>query len=113
MEDPMQTREIIANMIGILTVQAIKREPITYGDLFKALRLETNRPVGQVVGEYLDYVTVYCITAKIPFLSVMAVNQKGEVGEGFNKWSIDAETARSEVFSYNWRTNPPPAFLSQ
>ena len=53
----MQTREIIANMIGILTVQAIKREPITYGDLFKALRLETNRPVGQVVGEYLDYVT--------------------------------------------------------
>ncbi len=109
----MQTREIIANMIEILTDQAIKREPITYGDLFKALRLDTNRPVGQVVGEYLDYVAVYCITANIPSLSVMAVNQTGEVGEGFNKWSIDAETARSEVFSYNWRTNPPPAFPSQ
>ena len=109
----MQTREIIANMIGILTVQAIKREPITYGDLFKALRLETNRPVGQVVGEYLDYVTVYCITAKIPSLSVLVVNQTGEVGEGFNKWSTDAETSRSEVFSYDWRTNPPPAFPRQ
>ena len=37
----MQTREIIANMIEILTDQAIKLEPITYGDLFKALRLDT------------------------------------------------------------------------
>ena len=109
----MQTREIIANLIGILTEQAIKRESITYGDLFKALMLETNRPVGQVVGEYLDYVAVYCITAKIPSLSALAVNQTGEVGEGFNKWSIDAEIARSEVFSYDWRTNPPPAFPRQ
>ena len=109
----MQTREVIAKMIGILTEQAIKREPITYGDLFKALELETNRPVGQVVGEYLDYVTVYCITAKIPSLSVLAVNQTGEVGDGFKKWSIDVETGRSEVFRYNWRTNPPPAFPGQ
>ena len=106
----METREIIANMIGILTEQAIKRERITYGDLFKALKFETNRPVGQVVGEYLDYVTVYCITAKIPPLSVVAVNQRGEVGEGFNKWAIDAETARREVFSYDWGADPPPAF---
>ena len=106
----MQTREIIANLIGLLTEQAIKRQTITYGELFKALMLETNRPIGQVVGEFLDYVTVYCITVKIPSLSVLAVNQAGEVGEGFNKWSIDADTARSEVFGYDWRTNPPPAF---
>ena len=42
----MQTREVIADMIGILTEQAVKREFITYGDLFESLRLETNRPVG-------------------------------------------------------------------
>ena len=100
-------------MIGILTEQAVKREFITYGDLFESLRLETNRPVGQVVGEYLDYVTVYCLTAKIPSLSVLAVNQTGVVGEGFHKWSIDAEIARDEVFNYDWRTNPPPNFPRQ
>jgi hypothetical protein len=72
-----------------LIVAAMRRTPVTYGELGRALDLDENLPLSHHINRVLDIVSQRCIAAGEPSLAVIVVNQQtGEPGPGFRAGAV-------------------------
>src|SRR5205807_9847581 len=89
---------------GILTRRAKARSTITYSVLAKLLHMHP-RPLRFVLAPIQDY----CLTQRLPPLTILVLNQQGRPGSGFIAWDPDHfHEGLDEVFSFHWEDQPNP-----
>lgn len=89
---------------SILTACAAAGQPVQYGQLAKALGIH-HRPVKYVLSEIQDC----CLRDKVPPLTILVEDQKGNVGVGFIAWDADdIPTGRARVYAENWAAKANP-----
>ena len=72
-----------------LITAAMRRTPLTYGELGRALDLDANLPLPHHINRVLNTVSQRCIAAGEPSLTVIVVNQQtGEPGPGFQAGAV-------------------------
>jgi putative restriction endonuclease len=58
---------------------------------------------------FLDHIQNYCLKEKLPPLTILVVNQKGEVGNGFIAWDTNNfEEGFKQVCNFNWSNHLNP-----
>lgn len=83
----------------ILSSCALSGTDITYGALAKQLGIH-HRPVRFILGLIQDY----CLTEKLPPLTILVISGKGKPGTGFIAWDIgNLEEGRRKVHSFSWQ----------
>jgi putative restriction endonuclease len=88
----------------VLINRAQKRKHITYGELGEALGVH-HRAIRYVLGKIQDY----CLSEKLPPLTILIVNKSGFPGTGFIAYSVDKlEEGEQLVYSFNWAALPNP-----
>lgn len=88
----------------VLVDRASKKATITYGELAKLLGIH-HRTVRFVLG----VIQKYCLDERLPPLTILVVNQKGVLGEGFIAWDVDdLETGLAKVYGWNWKVIENP-----
>jgi putative restriction endonuclease len=82
-----------------LADRASEKTTITYGDLAQILGIH-HRTVRFVLG----VIQKYCLDEHLPPLTILVVNQKGVLGDGFIAWDVDdLETGLEKVYGWNWK----------
>lgn len=82
----------------ILVERAGLGTTITYGELGKAIGIH-HRAVRYVLGVIQDY----CLSEKLPPLTILVVNKDGVLGVGFIAWDVDdPDSGRKLVCGFNW-----------
>jgi hypothetical protein len=88
-----------------LIIAAMRRTPVTYGELGTALGLDDAVPLSHHLSRVLDIVSKQCIAAREPSLAVLVVaKESGEPGPGFKKGSVPCHQEARQCYRY-W----PPA----
>ncbi len=88
----------------ILICAASHRRTITYGMLSEIVGFDG----AGVWNTILDHVAFYCCKSELPDLTVLVVNQGGELGGGARIPPQDVNRERERVFIYPWfRWHPP------
>jgi hypothetical protein len=122
-QDPMKSPsvtavdlELAAIYYPILVEKARLKLCITYGELVDlAKNLHPDNPVIQnalaiSTGRRLDVVRMFTSAHGLPDLSSLVINGlSGECGSGFTR-NFDPESARNQVFNFNWQMVPSPFF---
>ena len=92
---------------GILTAQAVKGEPITYGQLAKIMGVHP-----RVCRFFLGLIQEYCMSASLPPLQSLVVNKTtGIPGEGYYATPREANRVNEthiKVFDFEWRKQNNP-----
>lgn len=89
----------------ILINRAMERRSITYRDLAMSIELSHHRPIRYV----LDEIQNFCIEEKLPPLTILVVDKKGNLGSGFNSNSIDnIEEGKRAVYTHPWQSLSNP-----
>ncbi|WP_186579755.1 HNH endonuclease [Aquibacillus kalidii] len=82
----------------VLIEAARNNDTITYGELGDKLNVHH-----RTCRYFLDHIQNYCLNEKLPPLTIIVVNQRGEVGQGFTAWDInDLDEGMARVFAFNW-----------
>jgi putative restriction endonuclease len=103
-DDHFNPYELAYRAWDVLIKRAKEGHPITYGELANALGIH-HRPVKYVLSKIQDY----CLHDKLPPLTILVEDQKGNVGKGFIAWDTDdLASGREKVYAENWtnRANP-------
>lgn len=88
----------------ILIKRAAEGKTITYGELGELLGVH-HRAIRYVLGLIQDY----CLSEKLPPLTILIVNKNGIPGTGFIAYDVDKlEEGETLVRSYNWNAIPNP-----
>jgi putative restriction endonuclease len=88
----------------ILTERAEQRTTITYKQLADLLGIH-HRTVRFILGPIQDY----CLAGLLPALTILVVNQHGELGSGFIALGPDKfDEGLQDVYSHPWNTLPNP-----
>ena len=83
---------------NVLIDYAEKKETITYKELGDKLGVHH-----RTCRYFLDYIQNFCIEERLPPLTILVVNQKGELGNGFIAWDAkNPKEGMKKVFSFNW-----------
>jgi putative restriction endonuclease len=89
---------------NILINCAQRKSLITYKDLSEQMSVHH-----RTCRFFLDHIQNYCLNEKLPPLTILVVNQKGEVGNGFIAWDTNNfEEGLEQVFNFNWRNQLNP-----
>lgn len=84
---------------NVLVEYAVNKETITYKELGDKLNVHH-----RTCRYFLDCIQNFCLEEKLPPLTILVVNQKGEVGNGFIAWDVkNMEEGLKKVFSFNWK----------
>ena len=91
----------------ILISKAHNRQIITYGILADLLGFGG----AGVLAQKLGHIMYFCTQNNLPPLTALVVNNKTGLpeGEGLNKFVSDLNSAREDVFKYNWYALYPPS----
>jgi len=82
----------------ILADVAANKSTITYGDLGQRLDIH-HRAVRYVLAEIQDY----CLSEKLPPITILIVGQGGTPGAGFIAWDVDdLERGKKLVYEHPW-----------
>lgn len=88
----------------ILTSCAQNKATITYGKLSEAVGVHH-----RAAAYFLEEIQTYCADNQLPPLTILVINQKGELGAGFTEWITGTFEADKEiVFEYNWSKEANP-----
>lgn len=87
-----------------LTDVAAKRTRISYKDLAREVGVHH-----RASRYFLEPIQSYCLTEKLPPLTILAVNRSGRPGRGFIAWDADyVEEGERRVFDFNWANHDNP-----
>lgn len=88
----------------VLVDVASKQSTITYGELANTLGVH-HRAIRFVLG----VIQKHCQDEHLPPLTILVVDQKGVLGDGFIAWDVDdLETGLTKVYGWNWRLMENP-----
>ncbi len=95
---------------SFLVEYARDRRPVQYQELAQLLGIHP-RPIRYV----LDLIQQYCLTEKLPPLTILVVGQKGRPGTGFIAWDVNSlQEGLDLVYAYPWtELGNPFQFASQ
>ncbi|MGO4500029.1 HNH endonuclease [Paenibacillus sp. 2RAB27] len=104
MDNKINQEERAFRAWDVLTIYSRDKKTITYKELGEKLTVHH-----RTCRYFLDFIQNYCMDNKLPPLTIIVVNQEGNVGNGFTAWDTDnLDEGLNKVFEYNWDNHPNP-----